>query len=111
MTALVLGLILFLGAHSVRIVADGWRSARIATMGEGAWKGIYSLVSFAGLALIVWGYGLSRAAPVDLWQPPVRTRHAASPFHLPAFILDAAAPLPAPRGRKPRRERVGSRRV
>src|SRR5690606_1144519 len=71
MTALVIGLILFLGAHSVRIVADDWRSARVAAMGEGAWKGVYSLVSLAGLVLIVWGYGLSRAAPVDLWQPPV----------------------------------------
>src|SRR5690606_32239852 len=43
MTVLLIGLILFLGAHSVRIVADDWRSARIAAMGEGAWKGVYSL--------------------------------------------------------------------
>lgn len=97
MTVLIVGLILFLGAHSVRIVADDWRSARVAAMGEGAWKGLYSLVSIAGFALIVWGYGLSRAAPVDLWHPPVWTRHAASLLTLLSFILIAAAYVPRSR--------------
>jgi uncharacterized membrane protein len=58
---LVLGLGLFLGLHSVRIVADDWRSRQIARWGAGAWKGGYSLLSGLGLALIVWGYG--RRAP------------------------------------------------
>lgn len=71
MTVLVIGLALFLGVHSVRLFADDWRSARVTAMGEGAWKGLYSLVSLAGLALIVWGYGMTRTAPVDLWHPPV----------------------------------------
>ncbi|MCL4184231.1 MAG: hypothetical protein KJ011_12380 [Burkholderiaceae bacterium] len=97
MTVLVLGLALFLGAHSVRLFADRWRGARIAAMGEGAWKGLYSLVSLAGLALIVWGYGLARAAPVDLWHPPVWTRHAASLLTLLSFILIAAAYVPRSR--------------
>ena len=30
MTWLILGLVLFLGVHSVRIVADGWRTATLA---------------------------------------------------------------------------------
>lgn len=97
MTALVLGLFLFLGMHSVRIVAGGWRDTRVAAMGEGAWKGLYSLVSLAGLALIVWGYGMTRAAPIDLWHPPVWTRHAASLLTLLAFILIAAAYVPRSR--------------
>jgi uncharacterized membrane protein len=96
-TALVLGLALFLGVHSVRLFADGWRGARVAAMGEGAWKGLYSLVSLAGLALIVWGYGMTRAAPIDLWHPPVWTRHAASLLTLLAFILIAAAYVPRSR--------------
>ena len=53
MTVLVLGLLIFLGTHSVRIVADGWRSARIARLGEQRWKGLYSLASALGLGLIV----------------------------------------------------------
>jgi uncharacterized membrane protein len=94
MTALVLGLLIFLGAHSVRIVADGWRAQRISGIGAMRWKGLYSLVAIAGLALIVWGYGLTRAAPVDLWIPPLWTRHVTALLTLPAFILLAAAYVP-----------------
>jgi uncharacterized membrane protein len=91
---MILGLVLFLGAHSIRIFADDWRSAQIARRGEGAYKGIYSLVSIAGLVLIVWGYGQTRIAPVDLWSPPVWTRHAASLLMLGSFVLIAAAYVP-----------------
>ena len=94
MSILILGLLVFLGAHSVRIFADPWRSARIAAMGAGAWKGLYSLVSIAGFVLIVWGYGQARAVPVELWSPPVWTRHAASLLNLVAFVLLAAAYVP-----------------
>lgn len=94
MTVLVLGLLVFLGAHSVRILADDWRARRIAGMGPGAWKGLFSVVSIVGFVLIVWGYGLSRAAPVDLWHPPVWTRHLASLLNLAAFVLLAAAYVP-----------------
>lgn len=94
MGILILGLVLFLGAHSVRIVADGWRSATIARIGEGAWKGLYSVVSLAGFVLIVWGYGLARQAPVVLWSPPVAMRHVASLLTLVAFVLLFAAYVP-----------------
>ncbi|MEO8508418.1 MAG: NnrU family protein [Betaproteobacteria bacterium] len=90
MIALVAGLLLFLGAHSVRIVADDWRSARIASIGEMKWKGLYSLVALAGFALIVWGYGQARLDPLVVWSPPLWTRHAASLLVLPAFVLIAA---------------------
>lgn len=94
MTALVIGLLLFLGAHSVRIVADPWRSATLARVGEGAWKGVYSLVSLAGFALIVWGYAQARQAPVPLWTPVPGMRHLASLLTLFAFVLLAAAYVP-----------------
>ena len=94
MSYLILGLILFLVPHSVRIVADGWRSAQVARIGLPAWKGIYSLVSLAGLALVVWGYGQARMAPVVLWDPPLFTRHLSSLFTLAAFVLLAAAYVP-----------------
>jgi uncharacterized membrane protein len=97
MTTLFAGLVLFLGAHSVRIFADGWRSAQIARAGVGAWKTIYSIVSIAGFAMIVWGYGQARLAPVDLWLPPLWTRHAAALLTLPAFLLLAAAYVPGTR--------------
>lgn len=94
MTLLVLGLVLFLGVHSVRVVADRWRSSTIARLGEGPWKGVYSLVSLAGLALVVWGYGLARQDPVLLWTPPVAMQHLASLLVLLAFVLLAAAYVP-----------------
>ncbi len=97
MLTLLAGLVLFIGSHSVRIVADDWRSRTIQRIEEGPWKGVYSLVSIAGLVLIVWGYGMTRADPVVLWNPPVWTRHIASLLTLPAFILVAAAYVPGNR--------------
>ena len=94
MIVLVLGLIIFLGGHSVRIFAEPWRARRIERLGEKRWKGLYSLASILGLVLIVWGYGLARADPVVLWQPPVWTRHLAALLTLPVFVLIAAAYIP-----------------
>src|SRR5579864_9056319 len=73
MLYLVLGLIIFLGAHSIRVVADPWRMATIARIGEGRWKGLYSLASLVGLVLIIWGYGQARLDPIVLWHPPIWT--------------------------------------
>ena len=94
MTVLILGLILFLGPHSVRIVAEPWRTQMLHRLGEKPWKGLYSLVSLIGFALIIWGYGLARYDPVVLWQPPVAMRHIASLLTLASFILLTAAYVP-----------------
>ena len=94
MTLLILGLLIFLGIHSVRIVADGWRSAMVQRIGDGGWKGLYTVASVAGLALIVWGYGVARQQPVVLWASPVWTRHLAALLTLPAFVMIAAAYVP-----------------
>jgi uncharacterized membrane protein len=95
MTLLVLGLIVFLGTHSTRIFADGWRSTMLARLGENGWKGTCSVISLIGLALIVVGYGAARAEPIVVWNPPVWTRHVAALLTLPAFILLVAAYVPA----------------
>jgi uncharacterized membrane protein len=97
MLTLISGLIVFLGVHSVRIVADPWRTAQIARLGELAWKGIYALISIIGFLLIIWGYGEARSAPIVLWNPPVWTRHVASALVLVSFILIAAAYIPRTR--------------
>jgi uncharacterized membrane protein len=94
MTLLILGLVIFLGVHSVRIVAEGWRARTIARIGAGAWKGAYSLLSLAGFALLVWGYGEARQAPVVLWAAPVWARHLASLLTLVALVLLVAAYVP-----------------
>lgn len=94
MTYLILGLVIFLGVHSVRIFAGDWRDAQVARLSEMRWKGVYSLISAIGLGLIIWGYGLARADPVVLWSAPAWTRHLAALLTLPAFILLVAAYLP-----------------
>lgn len=94
MTVLILGLVVFLGSHSVRIFAEGWRGRQIARLGENKWKGLYVLVSIVGFALIVWGYGLARADPLFIWTPPPALRHLAGLLNLLAFILLAGAYVP-----------------
>ena len=94
MSLLILGLILFLGVHSVSIVAPRWRDAMHARLGEGPWKGLYSLVSIAGFALLVVGYGVAREHPVVLYAPPTWLRHVAMLLLLPVFPLLLAAYLP-----------------
>ena len=94
MGMLIVGLILFLGAHSTRIVAEGWRSAIIRRLGAGTWKAAYSLVSLVGLMLIIWGFGLARQQPVQWWPAPFFMRHAAWLLTAVAFVLLAAAYVP-----------------
>jgi len=94
MTILILGLVVFLGVHSTRIIAGDWRSAQLKRHGEGAWKGIYSLLSLAGFGLIIWGFGLARQQPVVLWLAPAGMRHVAGLLTLIAFVLLAAAYVP-----------------
>jgi uncharacterized membrane protein len=94
MAVLILGLVLFLGVHSTRIVADGWRTATIARIGEKPWKGLYALASIAGFVLIVWGFGLARRNPVYLWEAPMGMRHLAGALLLIAFVLLVATYVP-----------------
>ncbi|TXH89282.1 MAG: protein NrnU [Rhodoferax sp.] len=94
MTYLIIGLVLFLGVHSVRIFAEDWRARQLQARGEAAYKGVYSVLSLLGFALIVYGFGVAREAPVVLWVPPVALRHAAALVILVAFVLLAAAYVP-----------------
>jgi uncharacterized membrane protein len=94
MTLLILGLVIFLGVHSVSIVAPAWRDAQLARLGELPWKGLYTVVSLIGFALLVYGYGLARQSPVVLYTPPTWTRHLALLLLLPVFPLFLAAYLP-----------------
>jgi uncharacterized membrane protein len=97
MVVLILGLVIFLGSHSLRIFAEDWRAGMIARLGEGPWKGIFSLVSLVGLVLIVWGYGLTRLDPVVIWEPPIWTQHIAILLNLIALILLAIFIVPSGR--------------
>ena len=94
MTYLLLGLAVFLGVHSVRIFADGWRTRQRDKYGAQTWRAAYALLSLVGFFLIVWGFGVARQTPVQLWSPPTGMRHLAALLTLMAFVLLAAAYVP-----------------
>src|SRR5215217_8674133 len=94
MTLLVLGLVLFVGTHAITMTREA-RAAAVALLGEGPYKGLYSLLSLAGIVLIAIGYGQYRAGGyIPVWDPPVWTRHLALLLVLIAFICFVAAYLP-----------------
>ncbi len=94
MLMLVAGLVIFLGAHSLRIVAEGPRQRWQARLGDNAFKLLYSVVSIVGFVLIVKGYDAARMAPQPLWAPPVGLRHFAALLTVPAFVLLVAPYVP-----------------
>lgn len=94
MAYLILGLVLFLGAHSVRIFAEDWRGRTIARIGALPWKAAHSVVSLLGFVLIVWGFAQARTWPMQLWSPPYGMHHLAWLLTLLAFVLLAAAYVP-----------------
>ncbi len=97
MLILLLGLILFLGTHSIRVVADDWRANQIAAYGEIPWKAAYSVLSLLGLVIAIYGYGLTRVDAIWVWTPPTWTAHLMALVMIPAFILLFAAYGPANR--------------
>ncbi len=94
MELMVAGLIVFLGVHSVRVFAEPLRAQAIARLGEKPWKGVYALLSLAGFALLVYGYGLARQSPVVVWTPPRGMAHLAALLTLVSFVFLVAAYVP-----------------
>jgi len=91
LAVMILGLVLFLGAHTLPAQRK-WRSRAIAALGEGGYKIAYALVSLLGIALIVWGFGHYRATGwIDIWNPPKALKHITVALMLPAVILVVAA--------------------
>lgn len=94
MPVLILGLVLFLGVHSVHMFAPVWRARMVSRIGLMPWKGLYSVVAIAGFVLIVIGFGMARAQPQLLYLPPPWLRHLNALLTLLAFVLVAAAYVP-----------------
>jgi uncharacterized membrane protein len=94
MTYLLAGLLVFLGIHSVAIVAPAWRDRTAARLGDPTWKALFSLVSVVGFVMLVHGYGVARSDAPVLYDPPLFMRHVAALVMLPVFPLLLAAYLP-----------------
>ena len=94
MFILVAGIILFFGTHSISIVNSAWRDRVVAGIGVGPWQGIYAVLTFSGLLLMIWGYDLARQDPVVLYIPPPWLRQIAMILLVFVFPLLFAAYLP-----------------
>ena len=94
MVYLVSGLVIFFGTHFFSAYRSREPGKDIREkMGQGPYMGLYSLVSLAGFALIVWGYGAARPAPV-LYVPPSWFAHINLVLMLFAMVFLAAAYMP-----------------
>ncbi len=94
MLILIAGLLIFLGAHSLPILASR-RAALVERLGAGAYKGLMSLAAFVGLVLIVWGFAEARSeGAIVLWSSPKALKHITLLLMLPVFPLLIAAYVP-----------------
>jgi uncharacterized membrane protein len=88
---MILGLAVFLGSH-VFVTLRPQRAAVVARLGEGPYKGLFSLVSLVGIVLIAWGFAHYRATGwIEIWSPPPWTRHVTLLLVWPAIICIVAA--------------------
>jgi uncharacterized membrane protein len=94
MVLLVLGLVIFLGVHSTRVFAEGWRTSMIQRLGPMPWKGLYSLVSIAGFIVLVIGFRHARQESTVLYVTPDWMKHVTAVLMMLAMILFVAAYVP-----------------
>jgi uncharacterized membrane protein len=94
MLLLITGLLIFLGVHSISILAPASRDRWAAALGANAWRGLYSVIALAGFVLLIYGYGQARQTAGLLYMPPLWLRHVALVLMLPVFPLLFAAYLP-----------------
>ena len=96
MTLLLIGLVAFLGTHLIRIIAPGLRNSLIEKLGKSGWNGLYSVVSVATLALLVYGFGQARLASGEaLWFAPPWMVHVTVLLMSIAMVLLVASVIPA----------------
>jgi uncharacterized membrane protein len=94
MALLVLGLIIFIGVHSTRIFADGWRTQMIQRIGAVPWKGLYALLSLVGFVVLVIGFRQARAESLVLYTTPAWMKHVTAVLMMVAMVLFVAAYVP-----------------
>lgn len=96
LSVLVFGLLVFLGTH-VFVSMRGARADAMARLGVVGYRVAFSIVSIAGLVLIVWGFAHYRSAGewIDVWSPPAFTRHITVLLMLFAVIFMTAVFFPS----------------
>jgi len=91
---LFLGLVVMLGAHVFVTFRDA-RAGLMARLGQNGYRALFSAVSIAGLALIVWGFAQYHVHAPQIWSPPAFMRHITEGLMLFAVIFFTAAFIPS----------------
>lgn len=96
MALLIIGLVTFLGFHLLRVIAPGLREDMISRFGKPVWSALYSVVSIATLALLVYGFGVAREhAGEPLYTSPPWMVHVTVTLMLVALVLLVSSIVPA----------------
>jgi uncharacterized membrane protein len=90
----ILGLVVFFATH-IFVTFRAARGDAIATLGLNGYRAVFALVSIAGLALIVWGFGQYHAHAPQIWSPPAFMRHITVGLMLFAILFFTAAFIPS----------------
>ena len=94
MLTMFLGLVLFLGTHSIGIVAPAWRDQVKSVWGPGRWRLLYSILSVIGFLLLLYGFSRVRQQPIVWYAPDYALRSVERVLMVPVLPLALAAYLP-----------------
>ncbi|MDX2235419.1 MAG: NnrU family protein [Hyphomonadaceae bacterium] len=88
MTMFVIALATFILLH-IGVSATPLRAAIVKAVGEGVYRGLFSLASGIVLAWMLFSFGAARADPANvlLWTPPDWARHVTATLVLAGFLL------------------------
>jgi uncharacterized membrane protein len=92
MAMMILGLCLWIGVHLFPTVAPQSRERMISRLGNGPYQGLFALLVFSGLLLIIFGW--RNTLPTQIYTPILALRHPAMLLVVIAIILMVAASLP-----------------
>jgi uncharacterized membrane protein len=85
MSLLIAGLLLFTIVHLVPAASPATRARMVDSLGEGPYRGLFSIVIIASLVLIVLGW--KAATPTGIYVPPVGGGAVISAVVFAAFVL------------------------
>jgi uncharacterized membrane protein len=87
------GLLLFTLIHLMPAAAPGLKLALVARTGALGYRGVFSLLALAGIALIVLGW--RNTLPTGVYAPPAELRHAAMALIAAGFLLMVVSARPS----------------
>lgn len=109
MTALILGLVLWTGAHLLGVLAPDRRAALTSKLGKGPAKGLMAVAILGSVVLMVWGYQEAEFIPV--WTPPGFLIHLNNLLMILAIFVFIARDIPSPVRRRLRHPQLAGAKI